>query len=120
MGPAGAEFSSAKKFGEVLKYHMKNFLTLVVMLAVTTTATAQSRTLNKPVVCDATQTVLRTIVEQFGETPQWRGSNPEQGTSTVLTVNPKTGAWTLIEFTAITACVIGVGENSSSAWGTPT
>ena len=119
MGPAGAEFSSAKKIGEVLKYHMKNFFALVVMLAVTATSTAQTRTLNKPVVCDATQTVLRTIVEEFGETPQWRGSNPEQGTSTVLTVNPKTGSWTLIEFTAVTACVIGVGENSSSAWGTP-
>ena len=90
-----------------------------LLLLVTTAVTAEPRTLNKPVTCDATATVLRTIVEDFKETPQWRGSNPEQGTSTVLTVNPRTGAWTLIEFTAITACVIGVGENSSSAWGVP-
>jgi len=110
---------SAKKFGEVLKYHMKNFLALLVMVAVLTTAAAQTRTLNKPVVCDATATVLRTITEEFGETPQWRGSNAQQGTTTVLTVNLITGAWTLIEFNTVTACVIGVGQNASSAWGTP-
>jgi len=90
-----------------------------LLLLVATAVMAEPRVLNKPVTCDATATVLRTIVEDFKETPQWRGSNPEQGTSTVLTVNPRTGAWTLIEFTAITACVIGVGENSSSAWGVP-
>ena len=90
-----------------------------LLLLVATAVMADPRVLNKPVTCDATATVLRTIVEDFKETPQWRGSNPEQGTSTVLTVNPRTGAWTLIEFTAITACVIGVGENSSSAWGVP-
>jgi len=90
-----------------------------LLLTVATAVMAEPRVLNKPVTCDATATVLRTIVEDFKETPQWRGSNPEQGTSTVLTVNPRTGAWTLIEFTAITACVIGVGENSSSAWGVP-
>jgi len=120
MGPAGAEFSSAKKIGEVLKYHMKNFFALLCMVAVLTTVSAQTRRLNKPVVCDNTERVFRTMVEEFGEMPQWRGATSEQGTSTVLTVNPKTGAWTLIEYTAVTACVIGVGENSSSAWGTPT
>ena len=95
---------------------MKIFLILVLTAAL---AHAEPRRLNKPVVCDSTEKVFRTMVEEFGETPQWRGSTPEQGTSTVLTVNPKTGAWTLIEYTAVMACVIGVGENSSSAWGVP-
>ena len=95
---------------------MKIFLILVLTAAL---AHAEPRRLNKPVVCDSTEKVFRTMVEEFGETPQWRGSTPEQGTSTVLTVNPKTGAWTLIEYTAVMACVIGVGENSSSAWGIP-
>jgi hypothetical protein len=96
---------------------MKKFLILAVML--TTLAHAEPRRLNKPVVCESTEKVFRTIVEEFGETPQWRGATPEQGTSTVLTVNTKTGSWTLIEYTAVMACVIGVGENSSSAWGMP-
>jgi hypothetical protein len=96
---------------------MKIFLILAVML--TTLAHAEPRTLNKPVVCESTAKVFRTMLEEFGETPQWRGVNAQQGTSTVLTVNTKTGSWTLIEYTAVMACVIGVGENSSSAWGTP-
>jgi hypothetical protein len=97
---------------------MKIFLTALISL-VATASIAQTRTLNKPVVCDATERVFKTIVEDFEETPQWRGSSPEQGTSTVLTVNAKTGAWTLIEYTSVTACVISVGDNSSSRWGTP-
>jgi len=115
----GTKFSCAKKIGEVLKYHMKKFLTILALLAVSA-VTAQPRTANKPVVCEATEKVFRTIVEDFKETPQWQGHNPQQGTSTVLTVNLTTGAWTLIEYTTVTACVIGVGENSSSAWGIPT
>ena len=98
---------------------MKTFLILAVLFTVTLDAAAETRRLNKPVLCDRTEKVFRTMVEEFGETPQWRGSTPEQGTSTVLTVNPKTGAWTLIEYTPIMAGVIGVGEQSSSAWGTP-
>ena len=104
----------------MIKYHMKKFLTSLALFAVMSTVSAQSRTLNKPVVCEATEKVFRTIVEDFKETPQWQGHNPQQGTSTVLTVNLTTGAWTLIEYTGVTACVIGVGENSSSAWGIPT
>jgi hypothetical protein len=99
---------------------MKRLIIAGAVWTVLATASAQTRTLNKPVTCDATPTVFRTIVEEFGETPQWRGQNPEQGTTTVLTVNLKTGSWTLIEFTAVTACVIGVGENSSSRWGVET
>ena len=98
---------------------MRTFLILAVLFTVTLDAAAETRRLNKPVICESTEKVFRTMVEEFGETPQWRGSTSEQGTSTVLTVNPKTGAWTLIEYTSVMACVIGVGENSSSAWGVP-
>jgi hypothetical protein len=97
---------------------MRTFLILAVLFTVTHAA-AETRRLNKPVVCESTEKVFRTMAEEFGETPQWRGATSEQGTSTVLTVNPKTGSWTLIEYTSVMACVIGVGENSSSAWGTP-
>ena len=98
---------------------MRKFLILAVLFTVTLDAAAETRRLNKPVICDNTEKVFRTMVEEFGETPQWRGTTPEQGTSTVLTVNPKTGAWTLIEYTSVMACVIGVGEQSSTAWGVP-
>ena len=98
---------------------MRIFLILAILFTVTLDAAAEPRRLNKPVMCDNTEKVFRTMVEEFGETPQWRGATPEQGTSTVLTVNSKTGAWTLIEYTSVMACVIGVGEQSSTAWGVP-
>jgi len=99
--------------------NMYKHLITLALLVVAIVVIAEPRVLNKPVTCEATELVLRTIVEEFGETPQWYGTNAKQGTGTVLTVNLKTGAWTLIEYTAVTACVIGVGENASSAWGTP-
>ena len=98
---------------------MRIFLILAVLFTVMLDAAAEPRRLNKPVICDNTEKVFRTMVEEFGETPQWRGATAQQGTSTVLTVNTNTGAWTLIEYTSVMACVIGVGENSSSAWGLP-
>jgi ABC-type uncharacterized transport system permease subunit len=97
---------------------MKYLLSLA-LLAVATTVIAEPRRLNKPVVCEATEKVFRTMVEEYKETPQWHGVNPNQGTSVILTVNLTTGAWTLIEYTTVTACVIAVGENSSSSWGIP-
>jgi hypothetical protein len=63
---------------------MKIFLILALTASL---AHAEPRTLNKPVVCESTEKVFRTMVEEFGETPQWRGSTSQQGTSTVLTVN---------------------------------
>jgi hypothetical protein len=96
---------------------MKNIFALIFTIAVMATVGAQTRTLNKPVTCDATRKVLYTIVTEFEETPQWQGSNQLEGTRFLLTVNLKTGAWTLIELSDTTACIIGVGENASSAWG---
>ena len=92
---------------------------ITLMTLVCITASAEPRRLNKPVTCDATATVFAAIRDEFKETPQWWGASPEQGTQLVLTVNPTTGAWTMIEFTPTTACVLAVGEKSSTAWGTP-
>jgi len=94
-----------------------NKLIMALILSITVTVAAEPRTLNKPVTCDSIDTVFRALVEEWQETPQWRGRT--QNTGIVLTVNLKTGAWSMVEYTATTACIIGVGENSSSAWGTP-
>lgn len=98
--------------------HVRIFLAMW-MWCVAVGVSAETRVLNKPVTCDNTVLVLKTLVDQFGETPQWQGANEAQGTRFLLTVNLTTGAWSLIEFTGTTACIIGVGENASSRWGTP-
>ena len=92
-------------------------IALIALLCIT--ASAEPRRLNKPVTCDDKDRVFTAIRDEFKETPQWWGASPEQGTQLVVTVNPTTGAWTLIEFNTVTACVLAVGERASSPWGTP-
>ena len=98
---------------------MKHLLTLALLLAASSTVTAEPRTVNKSVICDDKITVFRVIGEDFKEQPVWHGFNPTQRTELVLTVNPLNGAWTMIEYRDDWACIIAVGERSSSAWGTP-
>lgn len=101
----------------LINTHMK--LIIIMMLALLcVTVTAETRRLHKPVTCDATDTVFAVLRDEFKETPEWWAPSPESGTQVVLTVNRTTGAWSLIEFTADTACVLVVGERSSSPWGT--
>jgi hypothetical protein len=99
--------------------HIMKMLVAAAIAMSTVLAWAETRVLNKPVTCDSTLVVLNTLVTEFEETPQWHGANEAQGTRFVLTVNLKTGAWSLVELTGVTACVIGVGENATSTWGTP-
>ena len=92
-------------------------LMIVLVLCITVSSAAEPRLVNKSVTCDTVEAVFQALVETFEETPQWQGRT--QNTGVVLTVNAKTGAWTLVEYTTTTACIIAVGENSSSRWGTP-
>ena len=89
------------------------------MYALSTSLLAEPRTMKKTVVCDASTVILEQLTKDFEETPQWTGVSPAQGTQLVLTVNLKTGAWTLVEYTTDWACILAVGERSSSRWGTP-
>ena len=94
-------------------------LVLILLLAMCCiTAAAEPRRLHKPVSCDATDTVFAVLRDEFKETPEWWAPSPESGTQVVLNVNRTTGAWSLIEYTPTTACVLAVGERSSSPWGT--
>lgn len=96
---------------------MKRSWIVLAIWAVLATASAEPRLVNKPVTCDTVDVVFRALVETFEETPQWQGRT--QNTGVVLTVNLKTGAWSLVEYTSDTACIIAVGENSRSRWGVP-
>lgn len=100
------------------KYHMR-LISILLLTLVCGTVAAEPRRLNKPVTCDDRDRVFAVIRDEFKETPTWWGASPEQGSELVVTVNPVTGAWTLIEFNTTTACVLAVGERASSPWGTP-
>ena len=98
---------------------MRNLLAGFVLTVSMAITWAEPRTLSKRVMCDDVDTVLKAVTEEYKETPQWYGYNPQQNATVMLTVNLTTGAWTMIEFNKTTACIIAVGERSSSRWGTP-
>lgn len=74
-------------------------------------ANAQPVKIDKPVVCDKTDTVFAVLKEKFQETPVWGGNNSQGKTNYALMLNPETKTWTLIQFNTDTACVLGTGND---------
>ena len=92
-------------------------LALALIATASLCASAEPRELNKRVICDTKANVFQHLIKEFKEEPQWHGRSPNQNTELMLTVNPVTGSWTLIEYSSDFACVLAVGENSSSKLG---
>jgi hypothetical protein len=93
-------------------------LTAILLACTLTLANAEPQAVKKTVICADKIAVFEQLIKDFGEVPQWTGVSPTQATQVVLTVNLKTGAWTLVEYRDNWACILAVGEGSSSRWGT--
>ena len=84
-------------------------------------AVAQSVTVQKPVECADTATLLRGLSgSDYKEKPIWFGIEPGATVSRYsLFVNEETKSWTLIQFDEKIACVLGTGENSTEIFNGP-
>lgn len=80
-------------------------------------ANAQPFESRKPVLCDDTQLLIKSLTENYNEKPVWTARNPVDDTRFGLFVNAKTGSWTLLQMTPKIACIIGVGEESTLLQG---
>ena len=69
--------------------------------------------LNKPLKCGEAQVVITHFSKEYGERPLWVGKDIS-GTHITLLVNKETKTWTLIQYDARLACVLGAGETGSS------
>lgn len=75
-----------------------------------TTASAGTQLL-KPVSCWPSSEVFAAIRDRYEETILWTSTSGQAaGTQLALTVNLRTRTWTLVEFTAEQACVLGSGR----------
>jgi hypothetical protein len=99
---------------------MKYYFLLPVML-VLGLAVAQSVTVQKPIECADTATLLRGLSgSDYKERPIWSGIDPSSTVSKYsLFVNEETKSWTLIQFDDKIACVLGTGENSTQIFNGP-
>ena len=84
-------------------------------------AVAQSVTVQKPLECADTATLLRGLSgSDYKEKPIWFGIEPGVTVSRYsLFVNEETKSWTLIQFDEKIACVLGTGENSTQIFNGP-
>jgi len=84
-------------------------------------AVAQSVTVQKPIECADTATLLRGLSgSDYKEKPIWFGIEPGATVSRYsLFVNEETKSWTLIQFDEKIACVLGTGENSTQIFNGP-
>ena len=68
--------------------------------------------LQKPLKCSKPEAVMNYFRDNFKEMPMWVGKT-NTNTYVTLLVNKETRTWTLIEYEANLACVLGAGEISS-------
>jgi hypothetical protein len=68
--------------------------------------------LEKPVTCSTFKAVVEELSGKYKEEPNWNGVGAYS--KYLMFVNPKTLAWTLVEYHENgTACIIGTGERST-------
>ena len=92
---------------------MKN--TAVALLFCLTSLVAHAQQiidLQKPMKCSDAQSVFNHFTDTYGEKPLWVGKTT-MDTHVTLLVNKEKRSWTLIEYDANIACVLGAGETSS-------
>ena len=70
--------------------------------------------LQKSLKCSDAQSVMNYFVDTHKETPVWVGKSVHN-THITLLVNKETRSWTMIEYDARLACVLGAGEDKSSS-----
>jgi hypothetical protein len=75
----------------------------------TLVAYAQVITVEKPVICSDPKTVVENVSRDYQEVPAWAGKDDKS--RYVLTLNTKTGSWTIIQYNDKLACVLGTGDN---------
>jgi len=94
---------------------MKKLLTVAFLFCLTSSiANAQEVIeLTKGIKCSNAEFVMNHFVEDYKETPIWVGKTAFN-THITLLVNKEKRTWTMIEYDARLACVIGAGETSSS------
>lgn len=70
--------------------------------------------LTKPIKCSEAQIVMNYFSDTHKETPVWVGKTVHN-THITLLANKETRSWTMIEYDARLACVLGAGEEKSSS-----
>lgn len=76
------------------------------------------RQIPKTVICGPVQTILVGLADkEVNEKPIWVGTDESQKSDYGLFVNPRTGAFTLVQFGKEIGCILGIGYKSQDMRG---
>jgi len=87
---------------------------LLILLMCAMPAFAQQQIdMVKTLKCSSPEYVFRLFEQEYGEIPVWVGK--DKGTNTYITIlkNKEKGTWTMIQYDAVIACVLGAGEQGT-------
>lgn len=89
---------------------MKNLLVAFIFCLYSTISNAEAVLTTKPVICDKTTTVFKTLKDDHKELPVLLAKDSSDDSRYSLFVNNNTGTWTFVQFTTEYACLIGFGN----------
>ena len=98
---------------------MRNLIVAFLFGLTSSIANAQAFQLDKPTVCDTPEKVFDSLGNKHKEKPVWTGKDAQNDSGYVLFLNETTGLWTIVQFNASVACVLGIGKESSTHNGKP-
>jgi len=75
----------------------------------------QFRNIPKPVLCGPLDILFKGLAdEEVNEKPIWIGQAEDKKSEFAVFVNPKTGAFTMVQFGKEWGCILGIGYSSKS------
>lgn len=80
---------------------------------ISTIVNAEPFEINRKLICETTDIVLKTLEREFGEKPVWQGKN-NQELNTFLLANTKTESWSIVISDGKNACVLDGGKGYSN------
>jgi len=84
---------------------------IILLLLLTLSTIAYSKETNKPVLCMDAKEMFDAIFEEYRETILMVFDQDSFPNKIVLTVNPATKTWSLVEYSTEIACLLGSGNN---------
>jgi len=96
---------------------MKKLAVAFLFCSISTIANAQIgpqfRNIPKPVLCGPLDILFKGLAdEEVNEKPFWIGKAEDEKSEFAVFVNPKTGAFTLVQFGKEWGCILGIGYKS--------
>lgn len=92
---------------------MRKFIFTIVLAFASISQAQEVIRLTKEMKCSNAEFIMSEFSQNWGESPIWVGKT-DHDTHITLMVNKTKRTWTIIEYNAKIACILGVGEGGSN------